>query len=168
MAIAKFTDLLARGRSLQLYGTGQTRRDYTFIDDIVDGIELDVAQLACHDDLFERLRMHGSSKQCDDARGEAAVWSSHGTILKAHDEVGAVRKKREGLDESLFLRRHDPDQVRRVRLKAISARERAPLGTAGIIAGTCHEGKPFPVRRLCAERDGRAPQPGSASPTPRR
>ena len=38
MAIAKFTDLLARGRSIPLYGTGQTRRDYTFIDDIVDGI----------------------------------------------------------------------------------------------------------------------------------
>ena len=38
MAIAKFTDLLARGKSIPLYGTGQTRRDYTFIDDIVDGI----------------------------------------------------------------------------------------------------------------------------------
>lgn len=38
MAIAKFTDLLARGRSIPLYGTGQTRRDYTYIDDIVDGI----------------------------------------------------------------------------------------------------------------------------------
>jgi UDP-glucuronate 4-epimerase len=38
MAIAKFTDLLVRGRSIPLYGTGQTRRDYTYIDDIVDGI----------------------------------------------------------------------------------------------------------------------------------
>jgi len=38
MAIAKFTDLIARGRTLPLYGTGQTRRDYTYIDDIVDGI----------------------------------------------------------------------------------------------------------------------------------
>ncbi|QQR72063.1 MAG: GDP-mannose 4,6-dehydratase [Holophagales bacterium] len=38
MAIAKFTDLLARGAAVPLYGNGSTRRDYTYIDDIVDGI----------------------------------------------------------------------------------------------------------------------------------
>jgi UDP-glucuronate 4-epimerase len=38
MAIAKFTDLLARGESVPLFGSGQTRRDYTYIEDIVDGI----------------------------------------------------------------------------------------------------------------------------------
>jgi UDP-glucuronate 4-epimerase len=38
MAIHKFTDLLARGRPIPLFGDGSSRRDYTFIDDIVDGI----------------------------------------------------------------------------------------------------------------------------------
>ena len=38
MAIAKFTDLLARGKPVPLFGTGATRRDYTYIDDIVDGV----------------------------------------------------------------------------------------------------------------------------------
>ncbi len=38
MAIHKFTDLLARGRAVPLYGDGSSRRDYTFIDDIVDGV----------------------------------------------------------------------------------------------------------------------------------
>ena len=38
MAIAKFTDLLARGERIPLYGDGSTRRDYTYIDDIVDGV----------------------------------------------------------------------------------------------------------------------------------
>jgi UDP-glucuronate 4-epimerase len=38
MAIAKFTDLLARGKSVPLFGSGATRRDYTYIDDIVDGV----------------------------------------------------------------------------------------------------------------------------------
>jgi len=38
MAIHKFTDLLARGRAVPLYGDGSSRRDYTFIDDIVDGM----------------------------------------------------------------------------------------------------------------------------------
>jgi|HubBroStandDraft_3_1064219.scaffolds.fasta_scaffold94365_2 UDP-glucuronate 4-epimerase len=38
MAIHKFTDLLARGRPVTLYGDGRSRRDYTYVDDIVDGV----------------------------------------------------------------------------------------------------------------------------------
>ena len=38
MAIHKFTDLLARGQAVPLYGDGGSRRDYTFVDDIVDGL----------------------------------------------------------------------------------------------------------------------------------
>ncbi|MDH3253589.1 MAG: GDP-mannose 4,6-dehydratase [Acidobacteriota bacterium] len=38
MAIHKFTDLLANGRSVPLFGNGQSRRDYTYVDDIVDGV----------------------------------------------------------------------------------------------------------------------------------
>ncbi len=38
MAIHKFTDLLARGEPVPLYGDGQSRRDYTYIDDIIDGV----------------------------------------------------------------------------------------------------------------------------------
>jgi len=45
MAIHKFTDLLARGEVVPLFGDGTSRRDYTYVDDIVDGIEaaLDLA-----------------------------------------------------------------------------------------------------------------------------
>jgi UDP-glucuronate 4-epimerase len=45
MAIHKFTDLLAHGKAVPLYGDGGTRRDYTYVDDIVDGIvaSLDLA-----------------------------------------------------------------------------------------------------------------------------
>ncbi|HEX2252046.1 MAG TPA: GDP-mannose 4,6-dehydratase [Thermoanaerobaculia bacterium] len=38
MAIHKFTDLVARGERVPLYGDGSSRRDYTFVDDIVDGL----------------------------------------------------------------------------------------------------------------------------------
>jgi UDP-glucuronate 4-epimerase len=37
MAIAKFTRAIARGEPIALYGDGNSRRDYTFIDDIVAG-----------------------------------------------------------------------------------------------------------------------------------
>ena len=39
MAISKFTRLIARGEKVPLYGDGSTKRDFTFISDIVDGIE---------------------------------------------------------------------------------------------------------------------------------
>ena len=38
MAIHKFTDLLARGEKIPLFGDGDSRRDYTYVEDIVDGI----------------------------------------------------------------------------------------------------------------------------------
>jgi UDP-glucuronate 4-epimerase len=37
MAIAKFTQAIAAGKPITLYGDGGSRRDYTFIEDIVNG-----------------------------------------------------------------------------------------------------------------------------------
>jgi UDP-glucuronate 4-epimerase len=38
MAIHKFTDLLQRGQAVPMFGDGGSRRDYTYVDDIVDGL----------------------------------------------------------------------------------------------------------------------------------
>ena len=38
MAIAKFTRMITDGEPLPFFGDGSTRRDYTYVDDIVDGI----------------------------------------------------------------------------------------------------------------------------------
>ncbi len=38
MAIHKFTDLLWKGKTVPMYGDGESRRDYTYVDDIVDGL----------------------------------------------------------------------------------------------------------------------------------
>jgi UDP-glucuronate 4-epimerase len=38
MAIAKFTRLILAGERVPFYGDGSTRRDYTYVDDIVDGV----------------------------------------------------------------------------------------------------------------------------------
>ena len=42
MAPYKFTRLIDEGKELEVYGNGKSRRDYTFISDIVDGIMLSV------------------------------------------------------------------------------------------------------------------------------
>lgn len=39
LAIHKFARLLAAGSSIPMFGDGTTRRDYTYIDDIVQGVE---------------------------------------------------------------------------------------------------------------------------------
>lgn len=56
MAIHKFTRLLAEGRAIPMYGDGSTRRDYTWVEDIVDGI------LAAHDlaPRFEIFNLGGA------------------------------------------------------------------------------------------------------------
>lgn len=38
LAIHKFTDHISRGKPIQQYGDGTTRRDYTYVDDIVQGV----------------------------------------------------------------------------------------------------------------------------------
>lgn len=38
MAIHKFAHLLAQGKPVPMFGDGSSRRDYTFIDDIIDGV----------------------------------------------------------------------------------------------------------------------------------
>ena len=38
LAINKFTRLILRGEEVPMYGDGSTSRDYTYIDDIIDGI----------------------------------------------------------------------------------------------------------------------------------
>lgn len=44
MAIHRFTNLIDQGREVPIYGDGTTKRDYTDITDIIDGI-LQIAYL---------------------------------------------------------------------------------------------------------------------------
>lgn len=38
MAIHKFTRLISAGEEVEIYGSGSSKRDYTFIDDVIEGI----------------------------------------------------------------------------------------------------------------------------------
>jgi UDP-glucuronate 4-epimerase len=46
MAIAKFTRAIADGKPITLFGDGTSRRDYTFIDDIVSGVVAAIERIA--------------------------------------------------------------------------------------------------------------------------
>jgi UDP-glucuronate 4-epimerase len=57
LAIRKFAELMDSGREIQVHGEGQTSRDYTYIDDIVNGI---VASLH-HDCSYDVFNLGSSS-----------------------------------------------------------------------------------------------------------
>lgn len=62
LAIAKFTRLIATGKQIELFGDGNTSRDYTWIDDIIDGVVASVDQLARETTGKFRIYNLGGSK----------------------------------------------------------------------------------------------------------
>ena len=53
LAIHKFTDRIYHGKPVQQYGDGTTRRDYTYVDDIVQGV---VGALKYHQNAIRDLQ----------------------------------------------------------------------------------------------------------------
>lgn len=53
LAIHKFTKMILAGKSIPFYGDGNTKRDYTYIDDIVDGILKSIDYLFKNQDIYE-------------------------------------------------------------------------------------------------------------------
>lgn len=57
LAISKFTQLIDENKPVPRYGDGTTARDYTFVDDIVDGI---MASLKYEGEMFDVFNLGGS------------------------------------------------------------------------------------------------------------
>ncbi|AZA81265.1 epimerase [Chryseobacterium lactis] len=57
LAIHKFTKLISEGQEIPFYGDGNTARDYTYIDDITDGILKSILYLEKNDGVYEILNL---------------------------------------------------------------------------------------------------------------
>ena len=53
LAINKFTRLMLEGEKIPMFGDGETERDYTYIDDIVDGTIRSMEYLLSHDKVYD-------------------------------------------------------------------------------------------------------------------
>ncbi|ADO84500.1 GDP-mannose 4,6-dehydratase [Ilyobacter polytropus] len=53
LAIHKFTGMITAGEAIPFYGDGTTQRDYTYIDDIIDGIVKSIRYLENNDNVYE-------------------------------------------------------------------------------------------------------------------
>ena len=51
LAISKFTKLIDTGKTVEVYGDGSARRDFTYIDDIIDGV-LKAIDIDCGFEIF--------------------------------------------------------------------------------------------------------------------
>lgn len=61
LAINKFTRLMLEGKKIPMFGDGSTSRDYTYIGDIVDGIERSVNYCLNNSNVYEILNLGNSS-----------------------------------------------------------------------------------------------------------
>jgi len=57
LAIHKFTKLISEGNEIPFYGDGNTARDYTYIDDIIDGVTKSISYLETHSGVYEILNL---------------------------------------------------------------------------------------------------------------
>ncbi|HOF20592.1 MAG TPA: GDP-mannose 4,6-dehydratase, partial [Bacteroidales bacterium] len=103
LAIHKFTRLIDEGKTVDLYGDGSTARDYTYIDDIIEGIGRAAGRLKGYNiynlgesDMIDLLSM---VKVIEEYLGKKAllnyspvqpgdVKKTYADILKAKTELG--------------------------------------------------------------------------------
>lgn len=61
LAINKFTRLMLNDEEIPMFGDGSTARDYTFIDDIVDGTVLSLGHVLNNENIYDVFNLGGSN-----------------------------------------------------------------------------------------------------------
>lgn len=61
LAINKFTRLMIENKEIPMFGDGSTSRDYTYVDDIVDGIHKSICYVENNNDVYEILNLGNSN-----------------------------------------------------------------------------------------------------------
>ncbi len=57
LAIHKFVDKILKNEGIPFFGDGETYRDYTYIDDIIDGVIKGVKYLEKHENVYEVINL---------------------------------------------------------------------------------------------------------------
>ncbi|MFN4804764.1 MAG: SDR family NAD(P)-dependent oxidoreductase [Akkermansiaceae bacterium] len=107
LAIAKFTKHILTGQPIQQYGDGSTARDYTYIDDIINGI---IAASNYDKESFEIFNLGGSAtttlsvliKMIENATGKSAI------IEQIADQPGDVPRTYADVTKSRALLDYEP------------------------------------------------------------
>ncbi|OCA80316.1 epimerase [Chryseobacterium contaminans] len=111
LAIHKFTKLISEGIEIPFYGDGTTARDYTYIDDIIDGIIKSVFYLETHSDVYEVINLGESQvvtlTEMVAALEDALKMTAHRKILPM--QPGDVTKTNADITKARTLIGYKPD-----------------------------------------------------------
>jgi len=103
LAIHKFTKLISENREIPFYGDGTTARDYTYIDDIIDGIMKSITYLEEHSRVYEILNLGENQvitltemlSSIEQALGKPAIRKNlpmqPGDVLKTNADITKAR-----------------------------------------------------------------------------
>jgi len=104
LAIHKFTKLISENQEIPFYGDGSTARDYTYIDDIIDGILKSIKYLETNENIYEIINLGESEvitlnemlSEIEKNLGKKAV-KNHlpmqpGDVLKTNADISKAKK----------------------------------------------------------------------------
>lgn len=103
LAIHKFTKLISEDQEIPFYGDGTTARDYTYIDDVVDGILKSIRYLENHSDVYEIINLGESEvinlnemlSTIEKTLGKSAIRKNlpmqPGDVLKTNADIAKAR-----------------------------------------------------------------------------
>lgn len=103
LAIHKFTKLISEDQEIPFYGDGSTARDYTYIDDIIDGITKSIRYLENHSKVYEIINLGESQvitlnemlSTIEQALGKTAIKKilpmQPGDVQKTNADIGKAK-----------------------------------------------------------------------------
>ena len=100
LAIHKFTNLIHHGKPIDVYGDGSARRDFTYIDDIVQGVVASIGYNAAQFDIFnlgenETIELRDVITEIEDALGKKATVNTlppiPGDMPATHADISKAR-----------------------------------------------------------------------------
>jgi UDP-glucuronate 4-epimerase len=94
LAIHKFARMMAAGEPIPMFGDGRSERDYTYIDDILDGIEGALGLLARSPEIYDVVNLGGARTiSLRDMIDQVAVaMDAQPRITKLPAQAGDVRR----------------------------------------------------------------------------
>jgi UDP-glucuronate 4-epimerase len=131
LAIRKFTQLILNGERLPFYGDGSTRRDYTYIDDIVDGIVGAMRYVATP---YEVINLGNSEAVTlgELVRSIEEVLGLSASLMPLPDQPGDVPQTWASVDKARSLLGYEPKTPLRIGLERfvswLVALRAAPVG----------------------------------------
>ncbi|SHL26924.1 GDP-mannose 4,6-dehydratase [Chryseobacterium polytrichastri] len=103
LAIHKFTKLISEDQEIPFYGDGSTARDYTYVDDIIDGITKSIRYLENHSKVYEIINLGESQvinlnemlSTIEQALGKTAIKKilpmQPGDVQKTNADIGKAK-----------------------------------------------------------------------------